>query len=262
MRLYTHELKTNLKNFLIWTICISCISFGCILMYSSVADQLENIGDVFANMGAMSTALGMDRMSLSTLSGYYATEIAMIHALGGAMFAAILGSNMLAKEEFGHTTEFLMVLPMSRVRIVLGKAAALVTYIVLFQIVNISIHCAGIACMGEDVPWADILPMTGLQLLMLIEIAGICFALSAFSRRNMMGAGLGIALLLFAADMMCRIVPAIEGLKYVTPFYYSNAADVFTDTAIPSGALAIAIIVTVVAFAMAVLKYRRKDLAS
>ena len=64
--------------------------------------------------------------------------------------------------------------------------------------------------------------------LMQLEVGTVCFFLSACVKKNIMGAGLGLTLVLFAADMMCRIVPAIEDLKYITPFYYANAADIFT----------------------------------
>ena len=88
MTLYRHEMKMNLKSLIIWTLCVGGMCFGCILLYTSLEDSLQEIADVYANMGAMSTALGMDKMSLATLTGFYATEIAMMHGLGGAMFAA------------------------------------------------------------------------------------------------------------------------------------------------------------------------------
>ena len=197
--------------------------FGCILLYTSLEDSLQEIADVYANMGAMSTALGMDKMSLATLTGFYATEIAMMHGLGGAMFAAILGTGMLSKEEAGHTSEFLNVFPIGRGQIVIEKYLALLSNILLFNLV-----CA------------------------LLYVLGFV----------MMGAGLGLVILLFAADMMCRIIPAIENVKYLTPFYYSNDADIFTNGEIDGGMLAIGIGMLCAAFVAAFLKYGKKDLAA
>ena len=173
--------------------------------------------------GAMSTALGMDKMSLATLTGFYATEIAMMHGLGGAMFAAILGTGMLSKEEAGHTSEFLNVFPIGRGQIVIEKYLALLSNILLFNLV-----CALLYVMGFV----------------------------------MMGAGPGLVILLFAADMMCRIIPAIENVKYLTPFYYSNGADIFTNGEIDGGMLAIGIGMLCAAFVAAFLKYGKKDLAA
>ena len=223
MTLYRHEMKMNLKSLIIWTLCVGGMCFGCILLYTSLEDSLQEIADVYANMGAMSTALGMDKMSLATLTGFYATEIAMMHGLGGAMFAAILGTGMLSKEEAGHTSEFLNVFPIGRGQIVIEKYLALLSNILLFNLV-----CA------------------------LLYVLGFV----------MMGAGLGLVILLFAADMMCRIIPAIENVKYLTPFYYSNGADIFTNGEIDGGMLAIGIGMLCAAFVAAFLKYGKKDLAA
>ena len=111
MVIYKHEMKLNYKSLFIWTLTVGILCAGCILLYTSLEESMEGIADSFANMGSMSAALGMDKMSLATMRGYYATEIAMMHGLGGAMFAAILGSSLLSKEEAGHTSEFLNVLP-------------------------------------------------------------------------------------------------------------------------------------------------------
>ncbi len=251
----------NLKSFLIWTLSVGIMCFGCILMYGSVETSLEDMGEMFSNMGAMSSALGMDRISLATLSGYYATEIAMLHALGGAMFAAILGCNMLSKEEMGHTVEFLCVLPISRSSIVLQKFLAIVIYLIAFQALCTASYMGGFLCMDEEIPVEEMCVLAATQLLLMVEIAAICYLVSAYAKKSMMGAGLGIALLFFAMDIMCRIVPAIENLKYITPFYYSNATDIFTDVELDPKKFVIGAAIAVVAYIAAQIKYCKKDLS-
>ena len=262
MTLYIHEMKMNLKSLLIWTLCVGGLCFGCILLYTSLEDSLQGIADAYSNMGAMSTALGMDKMSLATLTGFYATEVAMMHGLGGAMFAAILGTAMLSKEEAGHTSEFLNVFPIGRSRIIIEKFVALISNILLFNLVCTIMYILGFVMMGEELIWKEMLLFHLAQFLMQAEIGTVCFLISAFSGKNMMGAGLGIAILMFAADMMCRIIPAIENVKYVTPFYYSNGADIFTSGKIEGVMLVIGIGIMVVAFMAAFIRYGTKDLAS
>ncbi len=262
MTLYIHEMKMNLKSLIIWTLCVGGLCFGCILLYTSLEDSLQGIADAYSNMGAMSTALGMDKMSLATLTGFYATEVAMMHGLGGAMFAAILGTAMLSKEEEGHTSEFLNVFPIGRSRIIIEKFVALISNILLFNLICTIMYILGFIMMGEELMWKEMLLFHLAQFLMQAEIGTVCFLISAFSRKNMMGAGLGIAILLFAADMMCRIIPAIENVKYITPFYYSNGADIFTSGKIDGVMLGIGIGIMVAAFTVAFIRYGKKDLAS
>lgn len=262
MTLYIHEMKMNLKSLIIWTLCVGGLCFGCILLYTSLEDSLQGIADAYSNMGAMSTALGMDKMSLATLTGFYATEVAMMHGLGGAMFAAILGTGMLSKEEAGHTSEFLNVFPIGRSRIIIEKFVALISNILLFNLICTIMYILGFVMMGEELMWKEMLLFHLAQFLMQAEIGTVCFLISAFSGKNMMGAGLGIAILMFAADMMCRIIPAIENVKYITPFYYSNGADIFTSGKIDGVMLVTGIGIAVAAFTAAFIRYEKKDLAS
>lgn len=259
MILYKHEMKMNRNALLIWTLSVGLICFGCILLYTSLEESVQGIAESFSDMGAMSAALGMDKMSLATLQGYYATEIALMHGLGGAMFAAILGMGLLSKEESGHTTEFLCVLPVGRGYIVLWKYLVLISNIVLLNLVCAGLYVLGFIMMGEDIDGREMALYHLAAVLMQLEIGSICFFLSACMKKNKFGAGLGLTLLLFAADMMCRIVPAIEDMKYLTPFYYSNAADIFAEGKINGVMAAIGVCVTVVCYAAAHWVYCKKD---
>lgn len=260
MILYKHEMKINLRSLIIWTLCIGMLCFGCILLYSSLEDSIQELADSYSNMGAMSAALGMDKMSLATMRGYYATEIAMMHGLGGAMFAAILGTGLLSKEESAHTTEFLNVLPIGRESIVFWKYLSLASNILLLNLICTGLYVFGFAIMGEEVGVKEMVLYHFASCLMQLEVGSLCFMVSAFVKKNIIGAGLGIAILLFAADMMCRIVPAIEKLKYITPFYYSNAADIFSEGKVDSAMLAIGVVIIFVSYAAAWGVYRSKDL--
>lgn len=260
MTLYKHEMKMTKKSLIIWTLCVGFICFGCILLYTSLEESIQDISASFSNMGMMSAALGMDKMSLATLRGYYATEIAMMHGLGGAMFAAILGMEMVAKEKSGHTTEFLNVAPVTRSRILLEKYLALFSNILLFNLICTGLYTLGFVMMGEETDIKEMVLYHSASALMQLEIGTVCFFFSVIVKRAAAGIGLGITVLLFAADMMCRIVPAIENLKYITPFYYANAADIFTDGGWNGGMIIIGTCVILIAYMAAWYRYRKMDL--
>lgn len=262
MTLFKHEMKMNLKSLLIWTACVGGLCLGCILLYTSLEESLQDMAEAYQNMGAMSQALGMDKISLATLEGFYATEIGMIFGLGGAMFAAITGSNMVSKEEKEHTSEFLNVFPLKRSEILTQKYIALLCNILIFNLVSVGMCLLGFVAMKEDIPGREMVLYHGTLLFMQIELGTICFAMSAQTKRNLMGAGLGLVILAFAADMMCRIIPAIENLKYVTPFSYAYAADIFTTGRVDGIKLAIGAGITCIALILAWSRYCRRDLAS
>lgn len=262
MTILKHELKINLKTLFIWMICVGFSCFGCILLFGGLKDTMEQMEDAYAQMGAFSSALGLDRMSVSTMEGFYATEVALIYAIGGAMFAAMTGVCMLSKEEEGHTSEFLYTLPLGRSYIVWWKYFSVVLQILLFNLGCICWVLMGFLGAGEIPSTKELMYFHGVQFLMHMEIGSICFCLSAFYKRKQVGAALGFAVLLYVMDLMCRIVPDIENLKYVTPYYFSNATDIFVSGSVDGTMLGISVFVTILAAVLAAAIYHRRDIAA
>lgn len=259
MTLFIQELKMNKRQLLAWTICVGICCFGCILLFQGLEETMGEMGDVYAQMGAFAAAFSMDRMDAGTMEGFYATEVSMIFAVGGAMFSAMLGICMLAKEEEGHTTDFLNTLPLSRNYIVAWKYAAMAALIVLFNGACLCWELLGFGRAGEMVPLRELLLFHGAQLLMQLETGSVCFLLSVFCRKKQVGAALGLAILFYGMDLMCRIVPDIEKLKYITPYYFSNAADIFIKGNVDGKMAAVSVAVTVICGGAAAVFYGKKD---
>ena len=133
MTLIRHEIKQGGISLIVWTVSIAFLLVICVLLYPEMKGEMDGMSEMFSSMGSFTQAFGMDKMSLATLTGFYATEVALMHGLGGAMFAAILGSSILSKEEAGHTAEFLNTLPVSRKSILLQKYVALVSNLLIFK---------------------------------------------------------------------------------------------------------------------------------
>lgn len=262
MTLLKHEIKMNLKSLLIWALSMGVLCAGCLLLFDSLEESMQGMADAYSNMGAFSVALGMDKLSVSTLEGFYATEIALMFAVGGAMFAAMTGAAMLSKEEEGHTGEFLFALPMGRRTAVLGKYAAVVFLVFLFNVMTVLLVLAGFAGMGEMLDTKTFLLYHGAQFLMQLEIGSVCFFISAVSKRRQLGASLGLAMVLYMADLMCRIIPDLENLKYVTPYYFSNGADIFSGRQLEGRMVVISLCVTFLSVIAAMLVYEKRDLSA
>lgn len=260
MTIFIHELKRNQKTLLIWASCVGILCFGCLLLFNGLEDTMAQMAKGYSQMGTFSEVLGLDRISIATMEGFYATEISLMFAIGGAMFSAMTGAALLAKEEEGHTAEFLYTLPLGRTRVVLEKYAALWGLTLLFHIICIAWILAGLLGAGESLPQKEFLIFHGLQLLMDLEIGSICFLISAYCRKKPVGAALGIAVLLYVVDLMCRILPDLKRLKYVTPYYFSNGADIFTGAKTDGLMLGLHAAVMAAAALLSVVLYRRKDL--
>lgn len=261
MVIWKHEWRQNFKTFLIFCITVGICCCGCVLMFDSVAESMEQMAAGFAGMGSFATAFGMDKVSIATLEGFYAAEINLIFSLGGAMFAAMTGAALLSKEEEGHTAEFLHTLPLGRTAILVSKYAALLTLIVAFNGVGILFEAVGICCVGGEFAWKEYMMYHGMSLLMQLEIGSVCFLVSACAKKKQIGAALGLSVLLYLVDVMCRVVPDLEWTKFVTPFYYCNAADIFSGSETEVLSIVIGVAVTVASVVAAEMIYKKRDIA-
>lgn len=262
MRIVRHELQMNLKALVIWTLCVGVCCCGCILLFDSVAESMEEMAQSFAQMGGFSAAFGMDKVSIATIDGFYATEIAIIFSLGGTMFAGMTGAVLLSKEEEGHTAEFLYTLPVGRGAVLAWKYVALVILILLFNLLCIGLDMLGFVGINAAIPDRSYWWYHVAAFVMQLEIGSICFLISAMCRKKQIGMALGIAVLLYLMDVMCRIVPDLEVLKYLTPFYYANGADIFSGDEMKCGLLLFGFCISIIAVTAARFIYRRRDLAS
>ena len=64
------ELKQGWKALAIWTASIGFFVVICVLMYPEMKGQRESVNDMFASMGAFTSAFGMDRLNFGTFLGF------------------------------------------------------------------------------------------------------------------------------------------------------------------------------------------------
>ena len=141
---------------------------------------MAGVGEMFSSLGAFTTAFGMDRLNFGTLTGYYAIECGNVLGLGGAFYASLCAVAMLSKEEKDRTAEFLLTHPVGRARIITGKLAAVMIRVTAMNLIIWLLSAGSIAAVGEAVPWKELNLLHLAYYLLQLELAGICFGLSAF----------------------------------------------------------------------------------
>lgn len=260
MTLTKHELRQGWKILAIWTACIAFLVVICIVLFPEMKSEMDGVTDMFASMGSFTQAFGMDRLSFGTLIGFYAVECGNILGLGGAFFAAFTAIAALAKEEKDRTAEFLLAHPVSRVQIISEKLAAVMVQIVVMNAVVFGLSLACIAQVGEEIQWKELCLLHLAYFLLQIELAGICFGISAFLRRGGLGLGLGIAAIAYFLNIIANISEQAEFLKYITPFGYAEGADIVTNGCLDMTMLLPGMLYAGIGIAAAYWKYSKKDI--
>lgn len=261
MTIIKHELKQSRISLAIWTAVIGLLFAVCIFMYPEMKGEMEDVSDMFASMGSFTEAFGMDRISFGTLTGFYAVECGNILGLGGALFASLCAVSVLSKEEKEHTAEFLLSHPVSRVRIITEKLVAVFIQILVMNILVFGISVISTAIVGEEIPWKEISLLHIAYVLLQIELAGICFGVSAFLKRGSIGIGLGIAAVMYFLNIIANIADTASFLKYITPFGYAEGSDIVADLKLDVELVIIGMVFGIVGIVTGYIKYNRKDIS-
>lgn len=260
MTLIRHELRQGKTALMVWTVSIAFLLVVCVMLYPEMKGDMDSVGDMFASMGSFTEAFGMDKVNFGSLEGFYAVECGNILGLGGAFFAAFCAVAVLAKEEKDHTAEFLLTHPVSRAQIVTEKLIAVMLQIVILNVLILAAALISIAAIGEEIMWKELLLLHLAYFLLQVELAGICFGVSAFLRKGSLGIGLGIATIMYFLNLISNISDEAEFLKYITPFGYAEGTDIVTDASLDGGLVALGMLFCLIGIGAAFWQYCRKDL--
>ena len=260
MTLVKHELRRGRTSFLIWTASIGFLLATCIFLFPEMKGQMESVNDMFSSMGSFTEAFGMDRLNFGTLTGFYAVECGNVLGLGGAFFASLCAVGILSHEEKDKTAEFLLSHPVSRKRIVTEKLIAVLIQITVMNIIIYALAIGSMAAVGEAIPWKEISLMHIAYYLLQLELACICFGISAFLSKGSVGIGLGIAVMMYFLNLIANIADVADFLKYITPFGYCEGADIVSNGCLDITLVCIGIALAIGGIIIAYLKYTKKDI--
>ena len=260
MTVFKHELRQGRSALIIWTAAISFMLGVCIVIYPEMSTQMGDISAMFADMGSFSQAFGMDRINFGEFLGFFGVECGNVLGLGGAFFAALLGISALAKEEKEHTAEFLLTHPVSRTRVITEKLCAVIAQIVILNLAVIAVTALSVLIIGEEADIKTLAMLFSAFFLMQLEVAAVTFGISAFLRRGSLGIGLGLAAVFYFMNIVANLIDETKFLKYITPFGYTESADIIADGALNGGYLAVGMALAAIGVILAFWKYGRKDI--
>lgn len=260
MTIVRHELRQGRVSFWVWTASVGFLLSLCVFLFPEMKAQMAVFSKLFASMGAFTAAFGMDRLNFGTLLGYYAIECGNVLGLGGACYASLCAVGMLAKEERDRTAEFLLTHPVSRTRIIAQKLLAILIQITAMNLAVYALSLASIAAIGEEIPWASLSLIHLAYYILQLELAGVCFGISAFVRKGSAGIGLGIAVILYFLNLIANIAQSAHFLKVITPFGYCDGADILTNAGLDKAKIAVGVVIGAAGVVTAFVKYARKDI--
>lgn len=264
MNILRRELRAGLRLLLIWGLIIGGYNAMMMGIYRGFDFSPERVAELIALYPeAMARAFGVDRLNLAEPVGFYAMGVYLMVVLFGGIFAALLGSGILAKEEEERTVEFLLAKPVSRVSMLWQKAVALV---ISLAALNAGVTACTFAAFAVFVPGGypvDVL----LRLAVAPFFAHLAFASIGFlsalfftKRRTVYAVGTGVTMGTYFVGLMSLMSEKLAPLRWIAPTRYVEAVEIVADGSLHPSHLAVLTAVSVLAFGVTFALYRRRDI--
>lgn len=262
MNIFLRELKEHRKSLIIWSIAIFLMIVSSIGKFTAYAETGQSMNELLSQIpSSIKAVLGMGNFDLTKISGFYGM-LYMYLLLLATVHASLLGANIISKEECEKTAEFLMVKPISRVKIITAKLLASLFNIVVFNIVTLifSVTLLGKYANGEDITGEIFMLMEGMFILQLMFLL-IGTTTAAVSRRPKSAPSISTTILLvsFIISSAINMNSNLESLKYITPFEYFKAEKLLNGGFEPLFLILSFVIIAVLVFVTYV-SYKKRDL--
>lgn len=264
MNVFIVEMRAHRKGLIIWAFSILFMVVAGMGKYVALSASGQSMNELFVQMPkSMQTIFGLGSFDLSKVSGYYGMLFLYL-ALMATIHAAMLGSDILSKEERDKTAEFLLSKPISRNKIITSKLLAAFVNILIFNIITLvsSIMVVGKYSKGEAVTSEIVILMGGMFILQLIYMF-IGTSIAAISKNPKITTAISTAVLLitYILSMAIDLSGKIENLKYFTPFKYYEAKNLINGGGFQLSFVVLSIIIISVAVSITYVFYNKRDLS-
>lgn len=231
MNIFLREMKAYRKSLLFWSIGVIFLIASGMSKYGGLASSSESMNDLMASMPqSLQAIMGTGSLDMSKAIGYFGV-LYLYLLLMTAVHAAMLGANMISKEERDKTAEFLFVKPVSRNKIISLKLLAAAVNLVIFLTIAwvTSYYMVAYYSEGESVGVDIANSMTAMFILQLLFLV-IGSSIAAISKKPKKSVAIatGILLVTYIMSIAIDLNEKIEVMKYLTPFKYFEAKTVLT----------------------------------
>ncbi len=264
MNVFFRELKAHWKGILFWSIGMVLLVGSGMAKYSAYQSTGQSINQIVAQFPkSVQIIMGMSGFDLTTAAGFYGVLFLYI-ALAATIHAALVGSDLIAKEERDRTSEFLYPKPISRVRVVTEKLLAGLVILVIFNLVTTlsSVYFVKYLNKGVSATHDILLLMAGMAFLQLIFFA-VGAAVAGVNKHQKSSASIATSVLLltFILYFVINLNDKLDFLKYLSPFKYFEAHTIITNGNLDPFYMVLSLIITAALIASTYFTYSRRDLS-
>jgi ABC-2 type transport system permease protein len=225
--LFLKEMRRNALSLLLWILVISLlISFTMSAYQTFVENRSKVMGMINLVPKGVLQFKGISNVNdLLSVLGFYAVNNVIYMMVLGSIFAMVLGSNILLKEEYNKTAEYLMTKPLTRSEVFFSKAAVIFLHVIILNAVTALVGFISMKLVQKN-PFSAgaffILTLYTLMLNMLFGATGLFLSNLVKRPRPITTLGIGLVLFLYFIFTVSKITESSSGIGIISPFKYVN----------------------------------------
>jgi ABC-2 type transport system permease protein len=225
--LFLKELKRNASGLITWMIVITLLISVTMSVYQTFMENQSKILGMISLVpkGALQFKGISNFDDLLSVLGFYAANNVIYMMVLGSIYAIVLSSNILLKEEYNKTAEYLLTRPVTRSEVFFSKLAVLLLYIFLLNLVTV---LAGFICIEivKSSPFSIksflILSLYTLLLNILFGTIGLFMSTLVKRAKPITTFSIGLVLIFYFIYTLSKITESIAKIGYLSPFKYVN----------------------------------------
>lgn len=257
------EFKVNCKSFIIWLAVLIVMFLVVYLIYPYIItdETMKSIDEMMTIFPEeVLKAFNMDIASISTAYGWLKTEGFTFVLLIVGMYSAILGGNILLKEESDKTIEYLGVLPVTRNRIVFSKTiVGIINIILMVVLLGIFNYIALMISGSFDHQEFILLSIT--PILIGLPIFAINLYVSTFfhKTKKTIGVSLGMVFIFYIFSVLSELSTKVDFMKYFSVYTLADTRNVLANISINPWMVIISILLSMLFISLAFIRYNKKE---
>lgn len=214
-------------NLLLWIVVITfLVSFTMSVYETFVENRTKVMGMLnLVPKGALQFKGISNINDLTSVLGFYAVNNVIYMMVLGSIFAMVLGSNILLKEEYNKTAEFLLTKPLTRSDVYFTKLAVLLIHIFILNMITALAGFISMRVVQKDAFSLSaflILSLYTLMLNILFGATGVFLSSLVKRPRPITTLGIGLVLFLYFLFTLSKITESASKIGYISPFKYVN----------------------------------------
>lgn len=250
---------------MVGAIILAVIFFLFVLYLGTMFPEIQKMGDSMQQLlenPAVKAFLGSEGFAFSTYEGFMKTYLSVYWGLGVGGFTAFVASSYLAGEIERKTSDLLLSLPISRVKLVLIRYAAIIPMILGLAAAVILALFGGAAVIGQSLPVGPTLWLGVFMVAFALAVASIGMLISAVlsDSKQAMLITLGLVLVMYFMQTLGSSLKGLEWISNLSLFNYFDMGDIMLRHVISYTDLGVLLGIAIVILGLAVFAFNRRDI--